>query len=215
MPEYGVRFYMNYDVRPTEQWTLNLEYDVADVIESALITNISDGIADGLSLFELNNVVIDRAVWYTWEPDSSPYDPTTVRTIPYGIMGQRVIGGLDSPVDDDLVIFLRKTVTSGRSGKIQLRGRLRLSDLIAESGSWALNPLVLADYVTDVANLWNDISQYAAPSLIGAALTGITYPATPEGVKQVPIKVYAATPTVRAVTDLVLVGPTERQDTQN
>lgn len=215
MPNYGVRFYMNYVERPTEQWTLNLEYDLPDIISGPSITNVSNGIATGLSDFLLENVVIDRAVWFTWIPDSEPYDPDAVRTIPYGILGTRDIGGLTSPADDDIVLYMRKTVTTGLSGRIQLRGRVLVSDLIATQGSWALNPAVVLDYTTDVSAFWDQLSLVAPPVLIGQALLETIYPATAEGVKQVPVKVYQTEPTVRIVTDLVMVGPTERQDTQN
>lgn len=215
MSLYGCRAYMNYIDRPTEQWTLNLEYTIEDDLGGASITNTSDDLAAGLAAYLLETVVIDRIVWFTWQPDSEPYNPDNVRTIPYGILGSRDIGGLTSPADDDLVTFMRKTVTTGRAGKVQLRGRILTSDLIAISGSWALNPAVVADFNDDTDALWLAMSNYFAPVLIGVALVETIYPATAEGVKQVPVKVYQEVPSVRAVTDLVLVGPTERQDTQN
>lgn len=206
--------YMNYDVRPTEQWTTTLEFDHEGTLDSGLVYDTALNFANGLSGLLLSNVIIDRVTASTWVPDSEPYDPANVRTIPIGINGEREFL-LTDPVDDDLVLFIRKTVDTGRTGKVLLRGCMVTADLAVYSGSWILKSGPIADFTEAIDN-WATlmIDSALACALVGSPLLGITYPAVAEGVKQVPIKNYSPTPTIRPVRDFALVGPTERQDTQ-
>lgn len=209
-----LRAIMYYDVRPSETWTSNLEFDYEGSLEGAAVELAAVNMASGLAQCLLNNVVIDRVVASTWESDSSPYDPANVRTIPIGISGERAFLGT-SPVDDDLTLFIRKAVASGRTGKIMLRGCMTLADLDSDSGSWTLDSLAqtyLEGAVDDYFTFVSELPMTCA--LVGKALTNIIYPACALGEKQVPIRQYAPNPTIRPVTGFVMVGPNERQDSQ-
>lgn len=209
-----MRAYMRYDVRPSEEWTCNLEFDHEGGLDSGLVFDTALSFADGISEVLLNNVVIDRITVSTWVKDSAPYDPDNVRVIPIGIFGKRGFL-LTDPVDDDLVIFIRKAVDLGRAGKILLRGTLTTAEIRANSGSWVITSTARTELETAIET-WATamIDSALACALVGAPLLSTTYPATAEGVKQIPIKNYATTPIIRAVRDFVLVGCTERQDTQ-
>lgn len=209
-----LRAYMNYDARPTEQWTCNLEFSYDGALDSGIVEDLSVAMASGLAGMLLTNVIIDRIVASTWVSDSAPYNPENVRVFPIGINGEREFL-LTDPVDDDLVLFIRKAVSFGRAGKILLRGCLVTADLLVSAGSWLLDTGAIDDLTDAVSTLYDTLKTVAADlALVGSPLLSITYPATAEGVKQIPIKNYAETPTIRPVTSMVLVGVNERQDTQ-
>lgn len=208
-----LRAYMHYDVRPSDEWTCNIEMDYAGAIDAGEVESAALGMAAGLADILLENVVIDRIVASTWLEDSAPYDPSTLRVIPIGINGTKEFL-FTSPVDDDLVLFIRKSVSTGRSGKIMLRGVLTTAEIDVDSGSWYIVPLALATIEGLVASFFSELTNQFNPILIGRSLVDTILPAVAEGVKQIPIKVYSAIPVLRFVSGLVVAGVTERQDTQ-
>lgn len=213
MPAYSIRTYMHYDVRPSDFWTCTLEYNIDDTVESPEMTSVCDELVNGIKEILLANVVIDRVVVSTWVADSDPYDPEALRTISYGVMGARGFT-LTAPVADSLTLFIRKDVGSGRTGKIQLRGTLLNAQLDSDSGEWTIITADVDNFEGFVDDFWTGASAIETPALIGLVLLSTTYPATAAGVKQVPVKVYSATPIIRAVNVFTLVGPRERQVNQ-
>lgn len=208
-----MRAYMHYDVRPSDEWTCNIEMDYDGAIDAAEVESAALSMAAGLADILLTNVVIDRIVASTWLEDSAPYNPSSLRVIPIGINGTKDFL-LTQPVDDDLVLFIRKTVSTGRSGKILLRGVLTTAEINVDSGSWYIVGSALSDIEDLVGSFFTNLSTQFNVILIGRSLLSITYPACAEGVKQVPIRNYSTIPVTRFVSSLVVVGITERQDTQ-
>lgn len=208
-----MRAYMHYDVRPSDEWTCNIEMDYDGAIDAAEVESAALSMAAGLADILLTNVVIDRIVASTWLEDSAPYNPSSLRVIPIGINGTKDFL-LTQPVDDDLVLFIRKTVSTGRSGKILLRGVLTTAEINVDSGSWYIVGSALSDIEDLVGSFFTNLSTQFNVILIGRSLLSITYPACAEGVKQVPIRNYTTIPVIRFVSSLVVVGVTERQDTQ-
>lgn len=208
-----MRAYMHYDVRPSDEWTCNIEMDYNGAIDAAEVESAALSMAAGLADILLTNVVIDRIVASTWLEDSAPYNPSSLRVIPIGINGTKEFL-LTQPVDDDLVLFIRKTVSTGRSGKILLRGVLTTAEINVDSGSWYIVGSALSDIEDLVGGFFTNLSTQFNVILIGRSLLSISYPACAEGVKQVPIRNYTTIPVTRFVSSLVVVGVTERQDTQ-
>lgn len=208
-----MRAYMHYDVRPNDEWTCNIEMDYDGAIDAAEVESAALSMAAGLADILLTNVVIDRIVASTWLEDSAPYNPSSLRVIPIGINGTKDFL-LTQPVDDDLVLFIRKTVSTGRAGKILLRGVLTTAEINVDSGSWYIVGSALSDIEDLVDSFFVNLSTQFNVILIGRSLLSITYPACAEGVKQVPIRNYTTIPVTRFVSSLVVVGITERQDTQ-
>lgn len=209
----SLRLYFNYDSRPTDDWTINLEYDYDEALAAIEIDEQTQSLVDGFVPALLDNVIIDRAVWSTWQPDSEPYNPLFVRTIPIGVPGARTFT-LTAPVDDDLSVLARKQTTTGRNGSMHIGGALLVANVTASQGSWEIVPVDLPDFQDYISGIDAALSANLPCALVGVSLMEIQYPATAEGVKQVPIRVYQDDPTVRLVSDLVLVGPTERQRKQ-
>lgn len=207
------RIYLRPIERPLDDNTINLEYDYNESLASVEIDEQTNALVGALAAAMLDFAEIDRVVWSTWIPDSSPYDPDFVRTIPVGLPGLRTFT-LTTPVDDDLSILIRKITATGRNGNIHLPFCTTVGNVLAEAGSWTFNPLDVSDFETIVTTLETALSAILPCALIGVSLLSITYPATPEGVKQVPIRTYQTSPTVRLVSGLQLVAPTERQRRQ-
>lgn len=208
----ALTFYMHYDQRPSDFWTTRWEMvAIGGPIGSAAENAALDG-ATALTSLLLDNVIIDRVVLSTVEPDGAIYDPTTVKVISLGLQGTHPIL-VSNPVDDDIILFIRKNVVSGRTGKMQLRGALAVNMLTTYAGAWKLTNGAKAELTNRLEPLSDWVSDNQI-SLIGYPLLQTIYPATPEGAKQKPIKVYTDIPIVRRVTSLDLVGPNERQDTQ-
>ena len=214
MGMYKFTAFMSYDVRPSDFWTASIEKQLGeDDISAGSIELEADNFVAGLKVPLLGNALIDRVVVSTWFPDSQPYDPDTVRTISYGIEGDRGYV-VSEPVDDTLCLLVRKNVASGRTGKFQLRGVLLVSDLTAASGDWQLDGAVASDFEDNINVMYETICSENNMQLIGLVLLDTLYPATDEDEVQVPIKVYSDNPIVRAVTGAVIVKPTERQENQ-
>lgn len=207
------RAYMHYATRPNDEWTHTLEYNFGGVLESGEAEIIAFDMAEGLSNMLLETVIIDRVVLSTWEQDSAPYDPSKLRVVPIGIFGlvEFLVG---EETDDDIVVYVRKSVSSGRAGKIQLRGCLLDSNMESDAGSWVLSSSLRSALEARLDLYWQAVNNNGQVCLIGAPLVSWTYPATPEGTKQIPIPNYADEPYVREVNGVVLVGVNERQDTQ-
>lgn len=208
----ALTYYMHYDERPNDYWTTRWELVAVGGPIGAPAENAALDGASALATLLLDNVIIDRVVLSTVEPDGALYDPTTVKVISLGLQGTHPILA-SNPVDDDIVLFVRKNVISGRTGKMQLRGAMAVNMLTTYAGSWKLTNGAKAELTSRLSDLDDWVSDNQI-SLIGYPLLQTIYPATPEGQKQKPIKVYTDTPIVRRVTSLSLVGPNERQDTQ-
>ena len=213
MASYIFRCYAAYDVRPSDDWSTILEQEVDADVDSPVIEDIADNMVAGLQEIYLNNVIIDRVTISTWVADSAPYDPNVLRSISYGVAGSRPFL-LTNPVADDLTLFIRKGSSTGRNGKMQLRGCLTIADVTSESGSWVIEPTALSGYVSNIETMADLFTLTNNPVMIGVSLLDTVYPAVGAGVKQVPVKVYSETPYIRFVESFTLVGPRTRQVSQ-
>lgn len=207
------RWFMFYDSRPSDDWTMTIEYETPYEVDSAGAESIALDGAAGLATNLFNNAKVDRCVISTWEPDSDPYDPAALRTVPIGIFGERAFA-LTDPVADNIVHFMRKNVGSGRAGKIQLRGCILNNQISSAGGEFAFGGGLSDDFQDFANSLFAGLSVNADPVLIGLSLQNTIYPAVAAGEKQVPIKVYSEDPIVRPASSLTSVGPRTRQVTQ-
>lgn len=149
----------------------------------------------------------------TWEPDSDPYDPDNL--IPKALTGTGLrASDPDDLFDIDYVLKMIREPNSGKPGVINMRGALLDTDVETVSGEFRLlagSPLAEGNsaftaYVSGITAAF--AAALVEHVMIGTPLVSITYPATPEGVKQVPIKNYGP-PIVRGVSAInnPYVGP--------
>lgn len=115
-----------------------------------------ESLAAGLVLFEsellLNLYRIDQVTISTWLPDADPYNPMSFVTLPDATEGQRAVG-IGTPADLRTTMYIKRTVESGRIGRIFLRGSLLVGDLTSFAGEWAL-----ADYSAMASNVASAVS---------------------------------------------------------
>lgn len=139
---YTIRLYKKLTTNPSIVWANT--YEMQKINSS--VPNLGDfsNMVAALTTFEgtmaLTDVQFDRAVVSSHVPDGEPYDPTTFVTIPIiDTFGTRVVGG-DEREPLNIVLFVRKDVEFGRTGKLYLRRSLSENDVTAPSGEVALSP---------------------------------------------------------------------------
>jgi len=67
-------------------------------------------------------VTIERAVVSTYVRDSTPYNPSSFTSVPVGVQGTN--GGGGKSLSIEYCTFVRRSVESGRTGKLLYRGSL-------------------------------------------------------------------------------------------
>lgn len=201
--------------RPSEVFSVEFEYDLPVLsIDEALVQNIADDIVGGLVLLLTDEARMDRVVASTYEPDGDPYDPSTFRVFSYADVGTRTgIIGIGTSADT-IVLLIRRVANQGRFGRIFLRLATFTNEIAEEDGELALTTDAFSAISTLLASAFTSWTANGSLVMIGNPLVDTIYPATAEGEKQVPIKVYAPDPVVRAVTSMPLVGVTNRQKEQ-
>jgi len=98
-------------------------------------------------------VAFDRVIVSTWQPDSTPYDPTAFLTIPLTQVGLRS----DVPNEVEalgIAWHVKRVPVSGRNGGLFYRGALYENEVSAPSGIPVLsvpadNETILQDAITN------------------------------------------------------------------
>lgn len=199
--------------RPSDEQRTYFEHDVTGSLSDGAVESTSQGILGFMLEMLLENWILDRVVFSTFISDSSPYEPSSVRTFSFGVAGSAGIPLGTSPAPDETTLFIRRQPVVGRTGKILLRGALTMSDLDNVNGKFVLTSAARGFLTARLAGAWVELQSFT-PVMIGRSLLSTTYPATPEGTPQVPVKVYDPVPHVRSVVDMNVVGVRTRQVTQ-
>jgi hypothetical protein len=122
---------------PERKWANTYEIRAkVDGVETDLTT-----LANQLVAYEdhihYTTVRFDRVVIATWEPDSSPYDPTTFISLPLTASGLLDLGGAQ-PVALNVCMDVGRVPLSGRFGHLFYRGCLSEADVEAPAGKFVL-----------------------------------------------------------------------------
>lgn len=149
---FMVRVYKRLASNPAVVWANSYELS-ADTPRSGGAEAGRDAaiaIANWEALFHQSQVEFDRAVFSSWVPDGTPYDPTTFAVRPIsGLAGARSIGGTE-PLPLQATLFLRRNVEFGRPGRALYRGVLFESDVTSPAGTPALTDPAREDLTTRV-----------------------------------------------------------------
>ena len=108
----GLTWANNYEVQATQD---------VPFAQTSLI-DLANRLVNLERALHLQAVTIDRVVISTYVRDSRPYNPETFVTIPVGLFGQRSSEG--DPLPIEYCLFVRRSVQSGRTGKLLYRGCL-------------------------------------------------------------------------------------------
>jgi hypothetical protein len=84
-----------------------------------------------------NTIQFDRAVVSTWAEEPGGYDPDQFVVI--DLEGTGTVTGSSADLPLEAALFVRRVVSSGRQGKLFLRGYLSESDVENNSGQWVLS----------------------------------------------------------------------------
>ncbi len=85
-------------------------------------------------------VAFQRAVVASYQPDGTPYNPSSFVTIPLAVSGSRAMFG-EQALDLNAVFNVKRVPASGRNGKLAYRGCLLETDVDATStGFWKIIP---------------------------------------------------------------------------
>lgn len=110
---------------------------------------------DRITMFEISlhaeAVSIDSGSISTWTADSAPYNPENLIVYPWdGFTGARIVTAM---VGLEVTALAKRGPTSGRNGKLYLRGMLGEADVEREgTGFKFTNPSVIGDEFSDAVS---------------------------------------------------------------
>jgi hypothetical protein len=142
-----------------------------------------ENLVDAVVLFEKamarNTIEFDRAVVSTWVEEPGGYDPSQFVVFDLGGFGDLV------PADDlplEACLLVRREVSSGRQGRLFVRGFLIEQDVEAVAGKWQLSNPAGVGTVLGTAVTSSGLDQYMGPTAVefqmvlhGANKTGTLY----------------------------------------
>jgi uncharacterized protein (DUF3820 family) len=105
-------------------------------------------------------VVIDRAVVSTYARDSRPYNPDAFTSIPVNTPGTNSGGGDSLPVE--YCLFVRRSVPTGRVGKLLYRGTLSEAAVTVEGLRAVLAPTFRDAFQSSINTWWGTKWQVGA-----------------------------------------------------
>lgn len=188
--KFSLRLFAHELTNPSQTWVNSFEFVANSTGAVSDLEECASAVMTYMKEMTGNTIYYDRAVFSTWEPDSDPYDPTNLVTFDYG--AQAGIIEIANPLPVNACLSMRRSVSSGRSGKIFIRGALGEIDVLSSAGDWALaTPATLVSRHGG-AMIQSDLGHYIGGPVLSMALIGI-----PKGTQTV---------IVRPVTELVVHG---------
>ena len=190
---FSVRVFCHADIAIENSWANTYEVRAGDASSHDDLADFAMACCGFQKLLSLDTTVIDRAVVSTWVPDGDPYTPASFFTLDFN-QG----GAVGSPSGDDMVsldvcLHLRRVVSSGRFGKLFLRGVLEEGDIAGRAGTIVLSdPSAMATRVSTALGTSN-LEDYFTPG-------------TPGGMILVMAAKIAGTLATRGIADLSPVG---------
>lgn len=137
---FTVRIYKTLASNPSLSWANSYELITVGDPGVGAEADIISALVSFEQAIHLDDVFFDRAVFSTFAEDGVPYDPESFIVYPLSGAGTVSTVGLDPRSLNDC-LFVRRTVASGRTGKLFYRRCLTDEDVTAPSGSLALSPL--------------------------------------------------------------------------
>lgn len=105
------------------KWANTLEYIAENDVTGTVASNIAQEVKEAFRYILINQFAVEKVVISTWTPDGQPYNPSSFITFPFNESGRRGRFGEDV-VDLSVCLRLDKRASSGRSGRMLLRGVL-------------------------------------------------------------------------------------------
>jgi hypothetical protein len=118
-----------------------------------------------------NTIQFDRAVVSTWAEEPGGYDPSQFVTFALSDLGSGAGSTSDLPLEACLLV--RREVSSGRQGRLFVRGLLKEEDVQSIAGVWRLaNPAGMQDIIDAAISTGLNAYLGAAATEFGMVLHG-------------------------------------------
>lgn len=170
----------------TVKWANTLEYVATSDIDNDDAFSIANSVAIAIGEMLINQYVVEKVVVSTYVPDSRPYNPDAFISFPFNIRGDRGRFSED-PVDLSICLRFDKRSTSGRTGRMLMRGVLHEGMLRTTGGRFNFMPpggldgvdfndglSRLADIITLPKAQMAMISSYGIRNVSNLVVAGIT-----------------------------------------
>ena len=178
---YTFRIYKRLVTNPALVWANMYEVQATTDLSQADLTTAAIALVQFEQEIHLTDVAFDRVVISTWLADGVPYNPSSFYSEGLtGLFGQR--GSNGDPLSLNHVLFVRRVVGFGQSGKVYYRRVLGEGDVSSPSGTIYLLPVasVFADFLAAKTIL-------AANNLLGLAASPLRLVMAASGVLQRPV----------------------------
>jgi hypothetical protein len=134
---------------PDRKWANNYEVKASEASDTATLIATGVKLADFEKHIHLDVVKFDRLRISTWEPDSTPYDPTTFISLPLSGAGLVSSSG-QNPLALNVCLNIGRVPSYGRFGFLYYRGALLEFDVDSPAGKFKLtNPTQIDTRVSD------------------------------------------------------------------
>jgi len=119
-----LRTFKHLSTRPDTTWVNNYEFNTIGTWDTDALYTAAVDFKTFEQAFHSNKVVFDRWTVSTWAPDSKPYDPTAFMGSGYppNTVGAVDMSGTNELEPLDVVLWVERSVATGRQGKLFYRG---------------------------------------------------------------------------------------------
>lgn len=146
---FTVRIRKHHTEDPSTVWFNNYELYVREAATGEQLLAAKEFIMAWEAELLLQTGVIDQSTISTWVEEPGGYDPFSFITTPENIPGIRPLTGGDD-MDLQVCWYVRRAVTSGRTGKVFLRNSLLTTEVATQGGKYRLaNPASMNTIMVD------------------------------------------------------------------
>lgn len=146
---FSLRVYKKIDIAADQVWANTYEMRANTGVTYDDLVDAADTLVAFEKIFHQDTTFFDRVVVSTYVEDGAPYNPDSFISLP-----QSGAGAVASPVAAEtlplqVVLFVRRDVASGRTGKIFYRGCLEEDDVQGRFGTISLtSPSTIATRIS-------------------------------------------------------------------
>lgn len=226
MPSMRITVFKAWGARTNRQWSNVYEVSAEGAMDltpgdPVAFGGIAQAIVAAERQIHFTNVYFHRYTISTWQPDSQPYNPLNLVTVPLDTQGLNPMPSTaGQEVDLRVVLLVDRVAPTGRPGRLFYRGCLAEGAIEAHGGYWrqqAGSPTLPGGtawtaYKAALAPWIGGGAETQTLVLIGGKLIKTVVPHTESGMQVQRIKrTYGPPWHIRPVTDLVPTGVSVRQ----
>lgn len=144
---------------PDRKWSNNYEMRAkVDGVTSDL-TAVGMDLVDFERTITYDLAMFDRVRISTWEPDSTPYDPSVFISLPLAAAGTKASAG-GQLLALNVCLDIGRVPLTGRFGHLYYRAALSEAMVVSPAGKWVLNDIASVDDSIQVALDSSTVDEY-------------------------------------------------------